>query len=495
MTTSLRHRKSNTFLRKFDTDIRLFHIEPCKIPKYKWSSYFASIFKRSKSKQNTNDINNNNNNKNDLSPYNNTFMDHQQVALDTKSEFEQDDHSSTKESMVYHQYIATLPSSPVSSLSPPPKHTMIIHRQHKSKSLMPIDISSYSKSSSTPIPKTYSSTPTLTITDTNNNNKVQSVTSSSPFVPASSSPSTVTAIPRQYIPARSPILRLSLDFEHHHHHLNQFNHSRQSSAQSNDESIDLNYSHNINNNKICKKNILTTQNINDQEQGSITPPSLSSSNLIERRRQRNSLLLWKGPGILDLDHRSSFIDEGEEEEKGKEINELMMDFQQLDQQQQHHHELDLSFSTTASTTFDHHHHHQKNNQIGKEKAHYDAIVASTLFHHRSSQEEQQQQRLKHQSLFIPSNNHHYPNSVTSSSIAPTIAFNPSPLNLPIYSKDTDQSLKHNDINNNTNNNKKQLIGLLDTPPSSAQLIDPNLSFSHLPSSPHSMISNELDSHL
>lgn len=95
MTTSLRHRKSNAFLRKFDTELRLFHLEPCKIPKHKWSAYLSSIFKRSKSKRdnntntNTTTTLNNNTNNNEQSNSSKAFIEEtESVIADTGSEFD-----------------------------------------------------------------------------------------------------------------------------------------------------------------------------------------------------------------------------------------------------------------------------------------------------------------------------------------------------------------------------------------------------------------------
>ncbi|CAO3643066.1 unnamed protein product [Cunninghamella blakesleeana] len=458
MTTSLRHRKSKVFLRKFDSEIRLFHLEPCKIPKHKWSAYFTSIFKRSKSKHDNNDNMttksiHNSNTERSLS-LKASIEEVEQVILDTKSEFDHYENiASSNENIIYHHYAASLPSSPV-SLSPPPKHTMIINRQNKSKSLMPIDITSFSKGDHS-ITKNFSSTPTLTINDTNE------IPSS---LPSSSSPATaattVAVVQRQCLPTRSPILRLSLDFENHHHH-----HSRQSSVQSSEDNNENDYDHTI-----------------------VT----SSSSLLERRRQRNSLL-WKSSGLLELDNQPrqyyiyEEIEKNHHDHNNKEIEDLITDFRKMDQEQLQQNDEEHEIKSSSFN-----HNSNKNNQIGKDKAHYDAIVASTLSHRTRDDYSQQQRFLKNplssslsSSSILNSNI-----SACSSTVAPTIALNDnsgtSPPIIPIYTNDTDhqQTIDDNKKDNNT------LIELLDTPPPSAQLIKPNLSLSPLPLSTNSMLSNE-----
>ncbi|KAI8084558.1 uncharacterized protein BX664DRAFT_360418 [Halteromyces radiatus] len=266
----LRHRKSVLHETDSTTDLPpLLHTAHRKTAKQRWSACFAFIFKRSKSKS---EVNITTNDQEWIAPSITTVHETEIVHDDiddgaTDDTTIDDDSENLIETRKYH-YASSLPPTPVSSLSPPPRHAMT--RQIRAKSLTPLD------HSYTDLPSSFSSIPTLP-TSMANLSTTQSSTPSSPTTTLpllSPSPPPPPPPPRYAIP-RAPALRLSLDVDLHRQSYTSSVYSSYSGIQ---DIIDDDDDDDDNTTTKCNT-LVETQQDDDFK------PSTSST-LIERRRQR-----------------------------------------------------------------------------------------------------------------------------------------------------------------------------------------------------------------
>ncbi|CAO3591376.1 unnamed protein product [Absidia cylindrospora] len=324
--TSLRHRKS-VVVRKLDSDLELLHTDQRKTAKQRWSACLAFIFKRSKLKSDSPaHVMSTSSSSSSLTTSETATLPSDHLHPNNHGDIR----NSISEKATYH-YSVSLPPTPVSSLSPPPRHIMT--RQNRTKSLTPMD-QPYTAS-----PQPFSSTPILPISST-------TLLPPSPPPPSSAAPAITTLTKftpvqqrRQRI-RRSSTLRLSLDVDQRYSYTS----SLHSPDETHDDNGETGPSYKFNNNE--------TNN---------HPQDVSSStDSITRQQQQQRYCYWK-------------------EESAPVIKQWIMGSTAQQGQQP---PFILDFDDTFEDDDDDDYGSCSSRQIRKQKAHYEAVVTSTMYHHR-----------------------------------------------------------------------------------------------------------------
>ncbi|ORZ23562.1 hypothetical protein BCR42DRAFT_405028 [Absidia repens] len=332
--TSLRHRKS-VVVRKLDSDIELLHTDQRKTAKQRWSACLAFIFKRSKLKSD--------------SPAHamstsssSSSLTASETATLPSGHLHPNDHgdisNSISEKATYH-YSVSLPPTPVSSLSPPPRHIMT--RQNRTKSLTPMDQPSTASS------QPFSSTPILPISS-------NTLLPPPPPPPPSSTKPEITTLTkfspvqqqRRQCIRRSSTLRLSLDVDQRYSYTS----SLHSSDEAYDDNGEMGPCYKFNNDEIAQ---------NPQDTSSPADSSIRQQQQQQQPQQQQRYCYWK--------------------EESAPITKQWTKGSMA--QQVHQPPFILNFDDTFEDDDDDDYGSGSSRQIRKQKAHYEAVVTSTMYHH------------------------------------------------------------------------------------------------------------------